>query len=305
MRTAGLRHVIGAEGPFASVYYDIGEHGDLRWTAIRDQLAGAGAERALLVLADATIGHDVVAPREHAGRALVVTPGRVLVDRFLPRAPAGYVARYGDLPYLLPLVDLAEPVVPHVVVRVDPHGADLCGIDPTGRPVAVGACRPGRELDARELADVAREAATLVDRLRASLLVLSGPAEMRRGLRIALPPPYHRLVVETDEPAERVAGKPADRDEVVRRFRDESTALSGRAVHGLDDVVAALAADRVDTVLLGDALVGGRLVDGVRADEWLPLLAVEQGVDVVLAGDSLRLHEDVGALVASRAADSP
>ncbi|ROP41217.1 hypothetical protein [Saccharothrix texasensis] len=305
MHTASLKNLVDVEGPFVSVYLDVGDHVDLRWRAMRDQLQAMGADPYLVALAHNAIVSGVT-PRGLAGRGLIVGGGRVLVDQYVPVPPTGYTARCGPLPYVLPLVDLSEPLLPHVVVQVGEHGVDLRGVDPTGRPVAVatvGARGPGRRLDAAELADVAQEAATLVDRLGAPLLVLAGPLAGRRSLRVALPNRYHHLVVEVEGPPDRavlhLAGR-ANQDArraVVERFRDESTRLTGRAVHGLVAVRQALAEGRVDTLLLTDALVGSQQVDDERADEVLPLRAVECGAEIVIVGGAVRLHEDVGALL--------
>ncbi|GAA1357109.1 baeRF2 domain-containing protein [Saccharothrix algeriensis] len=310
MHTTGWHEVVGVDGPFVSVYLDVSDHLDLRWRAVRDQLDGAGADPALLAVVESAVRATLPAPGRspRAGRGLVAAGDRVLVDRYLPVPPPGYTARFGPLPYLLPLVDLSEPLLPHVVVQVDEHGAELRGVDPSGRPVAVasvGARRPGRPWGAAELADVAQEATTLVDRLSAPLLVLAGPLPTRRSLRVALPDRYHHLVVEVEGSPDRavlhLAGR-ANQDRrraVAQRFRDESAGLTGRAVHGLAAVREALANEAVETLLLTDALVGARSVDGGRADEVLPLLAAACGADIALVGGAVQLREDVGALLAA------
>ncbi|MEV0679713.1 hypothetical protein AB0I60_24620 [Actinosynnema sp. NPDC050436] len=296
--------VVGVEGPFASVYLDVGTHLEARWRAARDQLEGAGADPALLAALDEALISTT--PPGMTGRALVAGDGRVLVDVFLPVPPSGYVARFGELPYLLPMVDLSEPLLPHVVVDVRDHGAELRAVDPTGRSVAVasvGARRPDRRLDQAELADVASETTALVELLDAPLLVLAGPLSARRSLRVALPERYRHLVVEVEGAPDRtvaaLAGR-ADQDgrrAVVQRFRDESARLTGRAVHGVEAVQAALEAGEVGTLLLSDPLVGSLDADGGRADEVLPLLAAVSGAEVVLVGGCVRLHQDVGALL--------
>ncbi|MEJ2853992.1 MULTISPECIES: hypothetical protein [unclassified Saccharothrix] len=300
MRTTHFQDVVGAEGPFVSVCLDVGEHVALRWRAMRDQLEAEGAFGDLLDLVDQALSEQLGS----VGRGLVVGDGRVLVDEPLPMAPSGFVARFSSLPYVLPMVDLAEPLLPHVVVRVDEHGAELRGVDAGGRPVAVASVGAReRRLDASELADVALEATALVDRLSAPLLVLAGPLSARRSVRVALPGRYHRLVVEVEGAPDRavlhLAGR-ANQDArrlVVQRFRDEVTGLTGRAVHGLEPVSEALAEGRVETLLLTDAVVGSRMADGGRADEVLPLLAVAGGAEIVLVGGAVRLHEDVGAIL--------
>ncbi|WP_433263027.1 hypothetical protein ACQPZF_31075 [Actinosynnema sp. CS-041913] len=307
MRTTGWHEVVGMDGPFVSVYLDVSDHVDLRWRALRDQLDGAGADPGSLAAVGSALDTGLSSGGRAVGRGLVASEGRVLIDADLPLPPSGYTARFSALPYLLPLVDLSEPLLPHVVVQVGSHGADLRGVDPSGRPVAVasvGARRSDRRLAAAELADVAQEATALVDRLGAPLLVLAGPLSSRRSLRVALPSRYRHLVVEVDGAPDRavlhLAGR-ANQDArraVVQRFRDESARLTGRAVHGVAPVQEALEAGTVDTLLLTDPLVGSRMADGGRADEVLPLLAVASGADIALVGGAVRLHEDVGALLA-------
>ncbi|MBP2338010.1 hypothetical protein JOF41_004188 [Saccharothrix coeruleofusca] len=308
MHTASLRSVVRAGGPFISVYFDAAQHVDLRWQTIRDRLEAQEADADSLSALDEAVARR---SRQHGmtGRALIAADGHVVLDRHLPVPPRGSAERVGPLPYLLPLVDLSEPLIPHVVVQVDERSADLRGVDSSGRPVAVatvgarqsGPLPPG--LDDVELRDVAQEATALVDRLRAELLVLSGPLSARRALRVALPGRCHRLVVEMEGPADpavhHLAGR-ANRNErraVVVRFRDEATRMTGRAVQGMDAVFTALSEGRVATLLLSDPLVGDRLIGGGRADEVLPLLAVEHDAEIVLVGGAVRLHEDVGALL--------
>jgi hypothetical protein len=327
MDTRTLHDLVLGDGPFASVYFDAGGLVDLRWRAVRDQLEAQDASPALL---DA-LGAAMSSSSGTGGRALIARGDRVVFDRYLPVPPAGYTARVSALPYLLPLVDLAEPLVPHVVVRLDHLGADLRGVDHSGRPVAVatvGGRLTSDRLRAAELADISVEACRLVEWLTAPLLVLAGPLRARRSLRNALPSWCQHLVAEVDafprpdgdleldRTVQRLAsrGNHCEQRAAVDRFRDESARLSGVAVHGLRAVSGALAAGAVDTLLLSDALVGSRtlwvdpelsdisVVPGEcmveqRADEVLPRAAVATSADIVLVGDQVRLHENVGALL--------
>ena len=122
MHTASLHNLVDVEGPFVSVFLDVGDHVDLRWRAMRDQLQAMAADPYLVALTHNAITSGVT-PRGLAGRALVVGGGRVLIDQYVPVPPSGYTARYGPLPYFLPLIDLSEPLLPHVVVQVGEHGA--------------------------------------------------------------------------------------------------------------------------------------------------------------------------------------
>jgi hypothetical protein len=331
MDTGDLRGLVNSSGPFTSVYYDASALVDLRWRAMRDQLeAQAVDERTLAALTDAVLTRPT--PPGFAGRALIAGDNRVLLDRYLPLPPTGYTARTSSLPYLLPLVDLAEPLVPHVIVHLDHLGADLRGVDDAGRSVAVatvgGRLPPaGERLRAAELSDITDEAVRLVTWLHAPLLVLAGPLHARRTLRNALPARHSHIVVEVDATPrsgntnlDHVVHHLASRrnhDEhrtVVDRFRDESSRLTGTAVHGLRAVSAALSAGAVGTLLLTDTVIGDRTlwVDPAmqqisttphtglvnqRADEVLPRAAVASHADIVLIGDRLSLYEDVGALL--------
>ncbi len=331
MDTGELQGLVHGSGPFTSVYYDASSLVDLRWRAMRDQLEAQSAdERTLAALSEAVLTHPT--PHGFAGRALIARGDRVVLDRYLPMPPAGYTARLSPLPYLLPLVDLAEPLVPHVIVHLDHLGADLRGVDHAGRSVAVatvgGRLPPtGERLRAAELSDITDEAIRLVAWLHAPLLVLAGPLRSRRTLRNALPAGHNHIIVEVDATPrsgntniDHVVHHLASRrnhDEnrtIVDRFRDESSRLTGSAVHGMRAVSAALSAGAVDTLLLTDTVLGERalwvdpngsqistvphtgLVEQ-RADEVLPHAAVVTQAEIVLVGDRVRLHEDVGALL--------
>ncbi|PRY33743.1 hypothetical protein [Umezawaea tangerina] len=333
MDTGDLRGLVHGAGPCVSLYFDASSLVDLRWRAMRDQLEAQSApEETLDALTSAVLSGEL--PPGSTGRALIARGAEIVLDRYLPLPPNGCTARLSPLPYLLPLVDLAEPLVPHVVVRLDHLGADLRGIDHAGRPVAVatvgGRLPPsGQHLRAAELADIAEEAVRMVTRLNAPLLVLAGPLHSRRALRNALAPAHQHIVVEVDaDPrpgdirldnvVQHLAsrGNHDERRAVVDRFRDESSRLTGNAVHGMRSVLAALNSGAVATLLLSEPLVGERALwadptltqislsphHGLlrhRADEVLPNAAVATRADIILVGDRLRLHEDVGALLRS------
>ncbi|WNV89378.1 hypothetical protein [Umezawaea sp. Da 62-37] len=333
MDTGDLRGLVHGDGPCASVYFDASSLVELRWRAMRDQLeAQSAGEEILDALTTAVLSGET--PPGSTGRALIARGDRIVLDRYLPLPPSGYTARLSPLPYLLPLVDLAEALVPHVVIRLDHLGADLRGIDHAGRPVAVatvgGRLPPsGERLRAAELADIADEAARMITRLNAPLLVLAGPLRSRRALRNTLSPAHQHIIVEVDaDPrpgdirldnvVQHLAsrGNHDERRAAVDRFLDESSRLTGTAVHGMRAVLAALSAGAVDTLLLSEPLVGERTLwtDPTltqisttphhdllqqRADEVLPNAAVATEANIILVGDRLRLHEDVGALLRS------
>jgi hypothetical protein len=329
MDTTSLRDIISAGGPYASVYFatsDTAADGSLRWRALADQLEAQNADQATLSALEHRL-NTRPAGAGPAGRALVASGGEVLLDRDLFVRPRGSVARFSAMPYLLPLVELVEPLLPHLVVHIDEVGADLCGMDNTGNPVAVATVgsddaltpRPaaGRvdDLVRHSVQDVADEIVKLVERIGALLVVLVGEPGARSTVCSQLPAQFRDLCIGVDPDAAEdgprafdVLAMSAHQDEqraVVQRFRTESARRGGRTVHGLRDVAAALSAGQVATLLVTDALIGDRLIDSGsleslnsgRADEVLPRAAVTSGADIVLVGRQLRLREDVGALL--------
>jgi hypothetical protein len=329
MDTTSLRDIVSAGGPYASVYFatsDTAADGSLRWRALADQLEAQNADQATLSALEHRL-NTRPAGAGPAGRALVASGGELLLDRDLFVRPRGSVARFSAMPYLLPLVELVEPLLPHLVVHIDEVGADLCGMDNTGNPVAVATVgsddaltpRPaaGRvdDLVRHSVQDVADEIVKLVERIGALLVVLVGEPGARSTVCSQLPAQFRDLCIGVDPDAAEdgprafdVLAMSAHQDEqraVVQRFRTESARRGGRTVHGLRDVAAALSAGQVATLLVTDALIGDRLIDSGsleslnsgRADEVLPRAAVTSGADIVLVGRQLRLREDVGALL--------
>jgi hypothetical protein len=286
-----------AEGPFVSVFFDVEQAAVLRWTALRDQLEARGASPGALSAVDRRLA-ERSSPPDVQGRALIVARDRVLLDHDLPVRPRTTISRFSPSPYLLPLAELAEPLLPHLVVRLGDDGADLRGVDRSGRPVAIGTVGPlasGRA----SLTDLAEEVVALVERVDARVVVLSGSSAARSELRTGLPPDCRGLCVGVewhDGFPLLASGVSGDAElEVVRRFRDGTAPVA----HGLADVAAALASGRVEALLLTGPLVGDRLVPGTseRADEALPRAAALCGAQIVLTGGRVELREDAGALL--------
>jgi hypothetical protein len=329
MDTTSLRDIVLAGGPYASVYFatsDTPADVSLRWRSLADQLEAQDADQTTLSALEHRL-NTRRADTSPAGRALVASGGEVLLDRDLSVRPRGSIARFSPVPYLLPLVELVEPLLPHLVVHIDEVGADLCGMDNAGNPVAVATVgsddaltpRPtaGRvdDLVRHSVQDVADEIVKLVEHVGARLVVLVGEPAARSTVCSQLPAHFRELCVGVDPDAAEdrprafdVLAMSAHQDErraVMHRFRTESVRRGGKTVQGLRDVAAALSAGQVATLLVTDALIGDRLIDAGsveslnsgRADEVLPRAAVTGGADIVLVGRELRLREDVGALL--------
>ncbi|EWM10757.1 LOW QUALITY PROTEIN: hypothetical protein KUTG_01061, partial [Kutzneria sp. 744] len=138
MQTTELRELVTAPGDFASVYFDAShdtEDADhatqLRWRAIRSALDGQGADHSTVEELEQAILTGAK-PVGSAGRALIASAGRVLLDTWLAVPPTTPVVRWSSLPYLLPLAAQNVPPVAYVVVIMDRIGADLRGYSAHG-----------------------------------------------------------------------------------------------------------------------------------------------------------------------------
>ncbi|HEX3593008.1 MAG TPA: hypothetical protein VHV74_25560 [Pseudonocardiaceae bacterium] len=296
-----LRQVIEAAGPFASVYldashdtFDAPHQNELRWQAARTDLVGQGADDATLRAIDNVLGADAPAVGK-AGRAVIAAGGQVVLDRVLPVPPATDLARFSDLPYLVPLFALDPPSIPYVVVVAGKAGGTMRAVDGTGRQVAdtevqaeesdlhrmPGAGRAAGSLTGRiEEAvrqngkELAQAAAALVERTNAELLVLAGDVQARSAVRAGLPAHVARVAADLDDDAEAIAARPDVLTESLTKLLAETEAsresdvldrlhtgeAHGTARQGLAAVLAALRIGQVDTVLLTDQVLGDATV---------------------------------------------
>ncbi|MBM7810713.1 Rv2629 family ribosome hibernation factor [Saccharothrix algeriensis] len=354
-----LGEIVRDRGPFASVYLDASHDTEdaakaleLRWRGLREDLARQGADEETLGALDAAALEPAVGK---AGRALIAAHGQLLLNRALPRPPAADTARWSRLPHLLPLANLAGTALPHVVVVTDRAGADLHGYDGHGEQTTevqgdthpLHKARGGgwshrrmqnkvEETAQRNAALIAEAADRMVTGLNARLLVLGGEVQARTAVREELSPRCRDVLIEVDGGSladgaddeafdasvrSLVAQYQHDLDnDVVEEFTAESGRDQGRAVQGMERVVAALREANVATLLVSDQALGRRTVwasddpalvavregdlralgvdriDELPADEALAGAATATGAQVVITDDT-KLWEGVGALL--------
>jgi hypothetical protein len=302
MRAGRLRDVVEAEGPFASVYLDASHdtedaaHQDeLRWEAVRAELSDGGADQRTI---DA-VGDAVLAGRRpvgKAGRGVIAANGQVLANEIMPLPPASPVARFSDLPYLVPLLAAVPPPVPYVAVVLDKISGRFRAADRYGHDVAVAPVRgsdhpvhpvPGGGMahkrienraeetvrhNAKQIAERLAEVAEQVD---AELIIVVGEAQARSALCAALPAHGRGdRVTEVDLDADAVDTDPAVLTSTVDRLlaqaqaEREVTALDrlwsgaahGTAVIGMTAVTEALRIGQVETLVVVDPLLDDRTV---------------------------------------------
>jgi hypothetical protein len=297
-----LTPVYGHPGDTASVYLDTTRaHEDaqhqieLRWRAMRDELAGAGADEATLDAIERVAGADRGVPGAH-GQAIFASGGRVLLSAELPHPPDQGFARFAPLPHVFPMLTARGDRVPHVVAVVDRLGADVTTVGVDARPdekqVQGDATYPIRKVHAGGWSEAhfqhaaenswdqnAKQVAAEVDRaaqaVGAQVVIVAGDVRAKAALVENLGEKLRPLVVEAqsgsraagaDEEALRqevlaaVRARAADRvAQAVDDYRREA-GQQDRAVDGLVPVVAALRRAQVARLLVrADADLSGPL----------------------------------------------
>lgn len=260
---------------------------ELRWRALRESLAEAGADEPTLTAMDDAVGDRSIAG-EH-GQAIFASGGSVPLTCPLPRPPRREVATWGRLPAAMPLVAGLADQVAHIVVVADRTGADITAYgrlpgELLGRgsvdrddfylqKVSAGDWAQAQFQRSAEnsweaaAADVAREVDHLVAGIHPPLLVTAGDVRARALLREHLSEPARRVLVEVEEGGR---GKGSSAESLQRRVdqliaevaaRGAEEALEAlhqqlgehdRGVEGLAATVAALARGQVETLLWWD-----------------------------------------------------
>lgn len=297
-----IREVAQRPGPFASLYIDA-EHDTedaerqrvLRWRALAERLADAGASEQMITVLGAAVTAGPPAPGR-PGRFLIADAEAVLVDRWLPGRPQPEIVRVSPLPYLLPLIEHEAGEVPHAVAVVDRVGSDMYGVDEHGEVVEesvegsghpVHKVRHGggwshrsmqrrvEETARRNAGEVAEELTRVAQRVHAQVVVLAGEADTRSAVHGALGSTGARVVEvdtggraagsgdsELDDAVREVVTEQADRQraEITARFDQAHGRDEGLAVTGLSETVCALLAANAENVLINATALGDRTV---------------------------------------------
>ena len=285
-----LRPLFDRPGPWASVYLDATraeENADhqieLRWRALRRQLADEGADDATLdAVQEAITGHPYQSGQY--GLAVFATAGEAVLVDTLAAPPASDLATYRTLPHAMPLIAQRGEEIPYVRVLSDRTGADLTGLTVGGAPrrrrvtgsdsfpirkPRVGGWSHRRYLQAaeetwkRNAGDVAAAVTELAKAVGAEVIVIGGDVRTTPLVAERLPARWRDRVVVTDAGSRQAddeealddvtvqaIAEVADRHarEAIDRYRAQRGAGSGSA--GLADVVTRLQRGQADTVLL-------------------------------------------------------
>jgi Bacterial archaeo-eukaryotic release factor family 2 len=281
-----LKPLYDRSGPYASVMLDMTRTAEdspklieLRWRALREELAGAGTPRETLAALDRLVAdHDE--GRDSGGLAAFAAGAEVVLAETLDGPPPYELAHFGPLPRVLPLLACRSEPVPHLVAVVDRLGGEVTragdGAAPETISVRPAADFPVRKIQAGDLNQSrqhraaedtwkanAKKIAQEVDKRAAdaSVIVVAGNPRMRSLLLDELDEPVVARTVESrhsanvglaEEVGSAVELTTVERVTVeVERFHRE-LANDRRAAAGLGAVTEALRNAQVATLLLED-----------------------------------------------------
>lgn len=291
-RLTHLRDLYAAEGPFATAYLDAtrttetGEHEvELRWQALRSQLAEQGAPADALEAMEAVALRPTGVPGD-ATLVLVAAGGEVLHQSALPvRLPER--ASVGALPDLAPLAVAMGRTAPYVLVHIDRTGADIDVVGPLGEAVeseeVEGGTHHGRKVHAggwsykryeqraenlweSNASQVADEIDGILARTGIDILAVTGDVRATELFGRALGQRGQQALVvlesggrgagASEEAVREELGRVLaaklvrDAEDPVARFREQQGTGHGAAVTGRAAVIEALQKAQVDALLV-------------------------------------------------------
>jgi hypothetical protein len=217
---------------------------DRRWRALEDRMRARGVDEPTL--------HAIWTPARAAaavrcGVAVFARHGQVVYTQRLPGWTGQDLATYGAPAHVVPLLEWLRTLVPYVVV----DGAEITAFQDIGHPLA-----SVRVIAQPNHPAVADHCARLANAIGAHLIVAV-------GVDVDLPDPDGLVVHQV--PGGSHERRQACVDTAVRRYAaDRQRALvnrfdnlrgpAGIAVEGLSETLAALAQDRVTTLIVASGL---------------------------------------------------
>lgn len=270
----------------------------LRWSGLRGALEEQGADAETLEALDEAVGGSPPAAR--SGRVLVARAGALLLDRDLPEPPDPPRATWSPLPDLLPLLlDAPEPATV-VVARVDKNGGEVLLADPAddesdpepvddveGERYRTHKVRGGgwKHLKMQHTVEntwrsnvsaLAERIDRQVSQTGARVLVLAGEAQSRKLLRDNLGERASAIATEVEHSGLRSGGDDSEladavveaaraaatreRHQVLEHFDQVAGRPDGAVAQGLSQVLAALRAEQVETLLIDGGVAREDLV---------------------------------------------
>ena len=282
-----LRPLYERIGDYVSVYLDTDRADEnaayqieLRWRAVRERLAAAGASAPSLDAVAAAIGDPGNAA---PGLAVFARDGAVVLTGALGAPPRREIARRAPLPHVMPLLAQRRPPIPHVRVSATRSGGEIVAVGSTGEerrdwvagrawPVhktSVGGWSQDRyQRSAEEAWDenakaLAAEVIAVAGRLGSQRVIVAGDTRARSLLLDHLTTPLAESAavfpeeVSADsqamaEAADRALSDWADR-QARERFADWQSRLAhGLAGQGLAETMAAFREGQVSDLFLAD-----------------------------------------------------
>jgi release factor family 2 len=285
-----LRPLYDHPGPWASAYVDTtraegnAEHQiELRWRALREQLAAQGAGEETLNALGAAIVEASGQPGR-SGLAAFAAGGEVVLAEPMSAPPPADLAAYGPLPHAMPLVVQHGDDIPYVRVLSDRTGADVTGLSVGGTPrrervsgpdsYPISKVRGGgwsnpryqraaEESWKRNAGDAARAVAELAGAIGAEVIVIGGDIRSAPLIAERLPRRWRDRLIVTDAGSRQATAEDALDDVTVQAIADVGDRHTRDAIErylaqraagggstGLADVVTRLQRGQADTVLL-------------------------------------------------------
>lgn len=310
---------------------------DLKWNALRDELAQQGADESVTAEIEHAV-RDLRSPVGRGGRAVVASATGVLLNECLLTPVSGSVVRVSELPYIVPLLQHGVGHSNYLLVVADPAGALITShTEATRLSEAVEGtdCQGSNGHRCSQPCPVANRVNELVHDTSYDAVFLVGDVDIRsdllatlpdgvRALAISLPVDVRRggydfdeiqRAVDTTMLRQRLSGM----DNAAARFTAEVDRQSGLAAEGLGAVCLALDHGSIETMIIGDiddATVvadedmrtvapdadqlserGAAPAKTLRADEALPLLAISGGAALVRTDERIAPADGIGAVL--------